>query len=209
MVKALSLSLPQALICLLTVVTPSRSMIHRSPSPVCGNFFAPSPRIHSRAGGTASCRYRECDDRLRALCVTSPKNGVGGEGGDKEEEVGHTSYGDDAFGLIFLNSAFVLGDYGFAAVFLILSAAASASVSSGILRLPSRKLPSLVASDLLPGVVALMSLALSYSGAVGRVADLFEIALPELTWDDGRTVALELAACVISIAWGVAKEHRR
>ena len=92
------------------------------------------------------------------------------------------NYNDDAFGLVFLASAFE-GRIDFAGIFLVLSAIGAISTSSGILE----------KDDRLPGVVACITLLLSPIVSSLRLTGSFDnMSLP---------TTVEIGLVLISTVW--------
>lgn len=122
------------------------------------------------------------------------RNGQGAPEEERRDGAPASYYNDDAFGMVFLGASIGLGDSGFGAAFLLLSAAAAVLVSP--LRLVEFR-------PVLPGAVAFLALAAGRTGAPGEalVAWLGEdFASAELGEGGER---LELLACGISLAWGI------
>ena len=92
------------------------------------------------------------------------------------------NYNDDAFGLVFLASAFE-GNVDFAGIFLVLSAIGAISTSSGILQ----------KDDRLPGAVAVFTLLLSPIVSSLRLTGSFDnVSLP---------TTVEFGLVIISVLW--------
>lgn len=140
-------------------------------------------------------RVRPNGHPVRSLAARPPK---------ASERETRNSYNDDAFGLIFLNSAVVLRDFNFAASFLLLSAIVAASVSAGTVRLRSW----------LPGAVAFISffvarLAAAFgSGPMDWASEWAENSAvgPAFGLESDGVLLLEIAACAVSLLWGITQD---
>jgi hypothetical protein len=117
-------------------------------------------------------RHDQLNNLLSSSTVVSARN--------KEEDGPSNNqpvfYNDDAFGLVLLSSLFVAKDYTFATCFGLLSMLAVVLVKFEVTKF----------TPLLPGLVALLSYAVS------RII----VGVPE------EAVPVELATCVVSLAWG-------
>ena len=152
--------------------------------------FVWQPKLtHLHVKSTCNAGDRQQQSSTFRIALSSEKPNIGRSTKDIEED--NVFYNDDAFGLIFLSASLATRDFGFAAAFLLLSAAAAAAVSVNAFTF----------HPVVPGVVAFAALALSKLEIVSSAAQTFggDFVMP--LDENGRNV--ELGVCSISLIWGI------
>ena len=166
------LSLILFLTCNVCIVSSFHSIHEYGVTPVLQWYRKLHYQVRSTHRKTSTIRYYE---RSRSGTITTLQMGY--KSPDEKN-----NYNDDAFGLVFLASAFE-GNVDFAGTFLVLSAIGAISTSSGFL----------IKDDRLPGAVAVFTLLLSpIISSIRLTGSLDNISLP---------TTVEFGLVIISVLW--------